>query len=316
MEFSRWCSYLVCSLLATGCHCVKTTPSVAASPLCTTLEAPLLQASLDDPQIGEASGLVASHQHPGIGWTHNDSGDGPRLFAIEFATGDTVASFELAGIEAVDWEDISLSFGEEDAAPTIYIADTGDNFSWRDHVKIHRFEEPRELVKGGVLRDIETMIVQYPDGPHDVECLAALPNGTVVLFSKTLEFSSTIYSVGQWHPGGVTMANIEGTVDLMVSGSAKTDRVTGCDVSPENNLFVLRTYGHVFIFDNLSSITAPTLAQTIPCVAALPKQEQGEAIAVSATSPPHLFVISEDVGEPIWKIPLRLAPRSLEATGR
>ena len=32
--------------------------------------------------ITEASGLVASRAHAGVFWTHNDSGDAARLFAI------------------------------------------------------------------------------------------------------------------------------------------------------------------------------------------------------------------------------------------
>ena len=52
------------------------------------------------------------------------------------------------------------------------------------------------------------------------------------------------------------------------------------------------------------------LLTATPCVAKLPSQEQGEAIAISRETPPYLFLLSEDVGEPIWKIPLTNSARS------
>lgn len=38
---------------------------------------------LQSDAISESSGLVASRTHDGVFWTHNDSGDAPRIFAID-----------------------------------------------------------------------------------------------------------------------------------------------------------------------------------------------------------------------------------------
>ena len=38
---------------------------------------------LAHPKIHESSGLAVSHRHPGLFWTHNDSGDAPRLYAFD-----------------------------------------------------------------------------------------------------------------------------------------------------------------------------------------------------------------------------------------
>ena len=51
---------------------------------------------LRDPRIVEASGLAVSRRHPGVLWTHNDSGDPARLFAVG-ADGRTRAVLTLAG---------------------------------------------------------------------------------------------------------------------------------------------------------------------------------------------------------------------------
>ena len=41
--------------------------------------------TIRDPRITESSGLAASRLHPGIYWTHNDSDDGPYLYAVDSA---------------------------------------------------------------------------------------------------------------------------------------------------------------------------------------------------------------------------------------
>ncbi len=38
---------------------------------------------LEDKAINESSGLARSQHHPDHYWTHNDSGDTPRLFLID-----------------------------------------------------------------------------------------------------------------------------------------------------------------------------------------------------------------------------------------
>jgi hypothetical protein len=39
--------------------------------------------NLEDPAITESSGVVAPRLAGGIYWTHNDSGDGPYLYAFD-----------------------------------------------------------------------------------------------------------------------------------------------------------------------------------------------------------------------------------------
>src|SRR4029453_5639370 len=54
------------------------------------------------PRIQESSGLALSRRHPEVLWTHNDSGDRPRLYAVG-ADGRTLATRALAGVQARDW---------------------------------------------------------------------------------------------------------------------------------------------------------------------------------------------------------------------
>jgi hypothetical protein len=58
-----------------------------------------------DSQIDESSGLGTSSYGDGIVYTHNDSGDTARFFAVN-SSGATVAIYTLKGATAHDWEDM------------------------------------------------------------------------------------------------------------------------------------------------------------------------------------------------------------------
>ncbi len=87
-------------------------------------------------EIDEPSGLVASRNHSGVFWTHNDSGDAARIFAIN-AHGQLIASFRLEGAVNHDWEDIAI-----DDSGNLYIGDFGNNGNDRRDLRVYRVREP------------------------------------------------------------------------------------------------------------------------------------------------------------------------------
>ncbi|NNK63442.1 MAG: hypothetical protein HKO98_09515, partial [Gemmatimonadetes bacterium] len=95
-----------------------------------------------DRAMRETSGLAVSVEHAGIVWSHNDSGDEARIYALDL-TGLVVARFELEGVEARDWE--AMDRGPcvlNPGAECLYVADTGDNVRRRDVLEIHLVPEP------------------------------------------------------------------------------------------------------------------------------------------------------------------------------
>ena len=90
-------------------------------------------------EVTEASGLAASQLHPGVLYTHNDSGDLPRIYAINAADGTVLATLEISPVKVGDWEDVAVGpcsggargHGLPNKRATgpfcIYIADTGDS---------------------------------------------------------------------------------------------------------------------------------------------------------------------------------------------
>ena len=49
---------------------------------CASYSDPITAGTIAFDPLNEISGLAVSRAHPGVIWTHNDSGDTPRMFAI------------------------------------------------------------------------------------------------------------------------------------------------------------------------------------------------------------------------------------------
>ena len=75
-------------------------------------------------QINEASGLAASRLHPGVLYTHNDSGDRARIFAVDSESGETLAEYDVARPGANhDWEDMAVGVCPSQSGSCIYIGE-------------------------------------------------------------------------------------------------------------------------------------------------------------------------------------------------
>jgi len=89
---------------------------------------------IDHPAIRESSGIVASRKHPGVFWTHNDSGNGPSIYAIT-REGKFLAEYTVRATN-IDWEDIAI-----DDAGHLYIGEIGNN-ARRKQIAVHQIDEP------------------------------------------------------------------------------------------------------------------------------------------------------------------------------
>ncbi|MGW1889973.1 WD40 repeat domain-containing protein [Streptomyces sp. NPDC002004] len=185
--------------------------------------------TIKDPRITESSGLAASRAHPGVYWTHNDSDDGPYLYAVDSRTGRTVATVTLTGVgRPRDVEAISI--GPDDR---IYVGDIGDNLGGQwDHVWIYSLPEPKEL-RDQTVRATQ-YVVKYADGPRDAEALMVHPK------------TGRIYIADKDEDGGRLYA---GPKRLSASGTNVFTRVADTDLwvtdgafSPDGKRLALRGY--------------------------------------------------------------------------
>src|SRR5882762_10325871 len=101
-----------------------------------------LTGTLQSPRVKESSGVAVSRAHPGVLWTHNDSGDGAYVYATDL-TGADRGFVRIEGARAVDWEDIALGPCPARRDACLYIADTGDNDRTRKSVVIYAVSKGR-----------------------------------------------------------------------------------------------------------------------------------------------------------------------------
>jgi hypothetical protein len=167
------------------------------------------------PELPEASGLAVSRRHPGVLWSHNDSGGEPVLVAVD-ATGRVCGRVRVP-VRARDWEDISAA--PCDGGDCLYLADVGDNRLTRPRVQIHRLREP---ALGDTVTPVpETFTAVYPDGPHNAE--AAFVVGAE-LFIVTRDRVAALYRSSVRGPDRELRLQRVGHLDLEAVTDAETSR--------------------------------------------------------------------------------------------
>lgn len=111
-------------------------------------------------KIDESSGIVKSKKYEDIFWTHNDSGDKARIFAIR-KDGTLVKEVFVKDAKNIDWEDITF-----DNSGKIVIADIGNNRNARKDLTLYFVEEPNIFSNSEKQMTVEIskkIQVVYPD---------------------------------------------------------------------------------------------------------------------------------------------------------
>lgn len=215
-------------LTATGAAALFVLTGAAAAPATADDGSADRSFTIEDPRITESSGLAASRAHPGIYWTHNDSGDGPYVYAVDSRTGKTVATITMRGVgRPRDVEAISLG-----PDGNLYVGDIGDNLngSW-DHVWIYRFPEPKVL-KDATVRATQ-FDVKYADGARNAEALMVHPKtGRVYIASKNEDGGGLYEGPAELSTGRTNVFRRVGEVPWVTDGA----------FSPDGKELVLRSY--------------------------------------------------------------------------
>jgi hypothetical protein len=279
-------------------------------------DAPTVLTTIKDKSISESSGLVASRTTPGAYWTHNDSGDGPFIYAFD-ARGDSFGTFRVSGAQAVDWEDIAAGPGPQPNKSYLYIGDIGDNDARRPEVVVYRVAEPvltgatRSLTKSrpGTTEPAEAIRLKYPDGSHDAEALLVHPTtGSIYIVIKVLIAGPTVYEATAPFTAGrvMTMRRIgEIHVPSLFGGV-----ITGGSVSPDGRRVALCDYfqGYELVLPAKSTNFEDIWKQKMVGFD-LGKRKQGESIAYRLDGK-ALLATSEGKQSPLIQVARDLASRS------
>jgi hypothetical protein len=211
-----------------------------------------LTGTLHSPRVKESSGIAASRAHPGVLWTHNDSGDDAYVYATDL-TGADRGFVRIRSARAVDWEDIALGPCPTQRGACLYIADTGDNERSRKSVVIYAVAEPDPPGNGrGPVRSASAtaLRLRYPGGPDDVEAIYVSPRDRALdLVSKGRSGVVQLYRVPRNACGGDTVVTASPLQRLPIAPFAALARlVTGAAIRPDGGLVAIRTYMEIYTF--------------------------------------------------------------------
>lgn len=188
--------------------------------------------------INESSGLWV--EHPGLFWTHNDSGDGPNLFAFD-STGTLLRQITIPGAANMDWEDLAF-----DPEGRLFIGDFGNNNQNRTDLKVYILPWLVDTLipVPGVLRYSYPDQVSFPASANfDMEGLF-FRQDSLYLFSKNKITNTSGFSKLYRLPAdtGTFVAEL---IDSIHTGSP----VTAADISPSGHRVVLLCYGKFVLFE-------------------------------------------------------------------
>lgn len=256
---------------------------------CPEVEPAQMQGVVSSPEIDEASGVVRSRTQELL-WVHNDSGDSARLFAIGL-DGSLLATVELAGAGALDWEDLALGPGPA-VGDWLYAGDIGDNAEARPGITVYRFAEPDLAgVDQWVVDDWEALELSYPDAPHDAETLLVDPvGGDLLIVSKgaqTLLFR---------RPAPLSSGELEQLPDPNFPSAT----ATAGDISPLGEFVIVRGYADAFAWLRGPDQTIGEAMLGEPCPIPLAAEQQGETLAIDADGRGY-FTLSEGSNQPLWR---------------
>ncbi len=272
-------------------------------------------------ELTESSGLAVSPGHPGVLWTHNDSGSAGVLFAVDKA-GRIVARVRVTGVSGDDWEAMA-AWRDRDGHPMLAVADIGDNTGRRDHVEIGVLPEPARLGEPAADRSAVTRLaverrlrLRYPTGPADAETFLVDPvSRRMFLVTKGL-LAARIFAVpeGEW-PGaadggaGARSPDASSEVtpaELLPVGSVGLSFATD-GVVLSSGFVLLRSYGALMLLaplaDRSGALTGPPrVLATVP----LPGQRQGEGLTSDGVT---VYLTSEGSPTPVLAFALPAALR-------
>ena len=265
-------------------------------------------ADLKDPAIKESSGIVASRSNPGVYWTHNDSGDGPFLYAFD-VRGARRGVWRVAGAKARDWEAITSGPGPDRANNYLYIGDIGDNSGRRDELAIYRIPEPLVVAtktastksKPANTENAEVIRLRYPNEKHNAEALLIHPrSGDLYIVTKETFGSAHVYKATAPFKNGdnVTLKYIDQLSVPSVLGAIVTDGA----ISPDGTRLVVCDYlrGYELVLESAAKDFDSIWKQPMTAVT-LGGRKQGEAITYRLDGR-ALLVTSEGSPAPLIEI--------------
>lgn len=272
---------------------------------------PQIRGNLEDREINESSGVVASRLNPGSYWTHNDSGDGAFIYAFDGA-GKKQGIWKVKNASALDWEDIAIGPGPKPGKSYLYTGDIGDNLRVRAELVVYQFLEPKissgdsTSTKSNAKATKRANIIRlkYPDGLYDAEALLVHPkSGDLYIITKPQKPASG--EVARVYKASAPLStNSLITLEFITKLTLPlqdTDqkKINGADISPNGQQVALSDYdrGYEICLPNGNSKFDDIWKQPIEPLE-LNIRKQGESICYRLDGN-ALLTTSEGVNQPL-----------------
>lgn len=271
-------------------------------------------ADLEEESVRESSGLASSRRNRGILWTHNDSGDGPLIYAFDLK-GEKRGVWRVTAARARDWEDMAIGPGPKRGVSYIYIGDIGNNGLRKREVTIYRFPEPAVAAADALsssktprnTETAETIRLNYPAGAHDAEALLVHPvSGDLYIVTKpsTGKPALVFKASAPLRPGPpVRLKQIASLRLASPPFDIIAGKITGGDISPDGLRVVLCDYLQGYEFRLPRSAGFDAIWKQRPQRFNPGQRRQGEAIAFSADGK-SILATSEGSPCPLIRTPV------------
>jgi hypothetical protein len=265
---------------------------------------PQIVGKIESNEITESSGFIASRCNKEVFWTHNDSGDGAFIYAVNIK-GEKLGTWKVSGAKNNDWEDLA-TFKNETGECFLYVGDIGNNERLKSEFIVYRVKEPKvsDADKNSSRKNpkpteaAEAIKFDYPDFRHDAETLLVHPQtGDIYVLSKSLSSAAGVYKLAKNYDLSKTN-RLEKVADFTVP-AFPNGLLTGGEISPDGKRVVVCDYFNAY------EIALPEKAKNFDeiwseksLIIELGERAQGEAICYSFDGK-SIFATSEKRSSPI-----------------
>lgn len=292
-------------------------PSLMQTTGCEAWAASGSLGKLPGAMLTEISGIVVSRKNPGVLWLHNDSGDTARVFAVSLTAQGSpklLATYNLKGVTADDWEDIAIGPVPGRSGDFLYIGDVGDNFNrmpQRPTIQIYRIPEPTvDTAKMNQMIDVtevERIDLAYPDGKtYDCEAILVDPKSAeIFLLTKNL-FARDSYlfrAAPVTTPAGTVMltgvSDCTGGLRPLRFPNSEKPAITGADISAQGDSIMVRAYSGIYLWNRPAGESIGAALGRTPCILPMATETQGEAIGIAPDGASY-YTVGEGTGAEVF----------------
>ena len=271
-----------------------------------SFEKPKVTGRINSKEILESSGLVASRCNQDVFWTHNDSGNGNYIYALN-KQGNKLGTWKVTGSKNNDWEDIA-TLKNKDGKCFLFIGDIGNNSRSKSVLTIYKLSEPRVSKLNQVsskkkplkTAKAETIKFSYPKVRRDAETLMVHPETEdIYVLSKRFSGASGVYKLSDYKTSQTNVLEKVGKVSVP---ALPNGFLTGGEISPDGSRVVLCDYynGYEIVLPK-DTKDFDKIFEDEASIIELSKREQGEAICYSVDGE-AVYATSEKKNSPFIEV--------------